>query len=508
MAPLLGLLALFLLLSARYGAGLNLWGDEAYSLNVAAKSVGEILAADPFHLPTYYLLLQPLVGFFPPGNELALRLIHALIFSIGLGFCWRIAQSLLGRGWALWGVMILTILLPNYIFYATNIRMYALLFAASLAFLWTAFRLLTPGVPKRRAMAWHLLAALLCALVDWPGLLVVGITWLALILLRRRWLLARGWWNGRTVAVLGALAATAVLVLWEPLWRLIVAWPSSARTAAGGLGLGALARTLFFSSRPLLDLVYPPVYPLLLNGLLWLLLVLAVSVAAVVLWRGGDGRQRLVVLLAFSWLVAAPFGLAVTRVFLPAQFFLLLCLALALQRLIQARRRPLALLLWSCLIAVGLANLQQAIFPTLRLYSRIPFAAIARDAIAAAGDRNLATIAVSRHTLNALSVERFARPQLAPSQRLRLLDSEPVCASFPRGTFVYVQLMAEDGEDSDPRRICGEGVAVQVETLRSYVPFAELGYNRLWEANLKDRGEAAARLQLVSIPAAAGAPGL
>jgi hypothetical protein len=42
---------------------------------------------------------------------------------------------LLGRGWALWWVMILTILLPNYIFYATNIRMFALLFAASLALL-------------------------------------------------------------------------------------------------------------------------------------------------------------------------------------------------------------------------------------------------------------------------------------------------------------------------------------------------------------------------------------
>ena len=169
MAPLLGLLVLFLLISARYGAGLNLWGDQAYSLNVAAKSVGEILAADPFHLPTYYLLLHPLVGFFPAGNELPLRLIHALIFSIGLGFCWRIARSLLGRGWALWGVMILTILLPNYIVYATNIRMFALLFAASLALLWTAHCLLTPGVNKRRAMAWHLLAALLCALVDWPA---------------------------------------------------------------------------------------------------------------------------------------------------------------------------------------------------------------------------------------------------------------------------------------------------------------------------------------------------
>jgi hypothetical protein len=250
------------------------------------------------------------------------------------------------------------------------------------------------------------------------------------------------------------------------------------------------------------------VYPLLLHGLLWLLLVSAVSVAAVVLWRGGDGRQRLVVVLAFSWLLAAPFGLAVTRVFLPAQFFLLLSLALALQRLIHAQRRPLALLLWTCLIAVGLANLQQAILPTLRLYSRIPFAAIAQDALAAAGDRNLATIAVSRHTLNALALERFARPQLAPSQRLRLLDVRPVCGSFPRGTFVYVQLMEEDGEDSDPRRICGEGVAVQVETLRSYVPFAELGYNRLWDGYLKDRGEVAARLQLVTIPAAVRAPGL
>ena len=150
MAPLLGLLALFFLITARYGAALNLWGDEAYSLNVAAKSVGEILAADPFHLPTYYLLLHPFVGFFPAGNELPLRLIHALIFSIGLGFCWRIARLLLGRGWALWGVMILTILLPNYIFYATNIRMFALLFAASMALLWTAFRPLTPSVHKRR----------------------------------------------------------------------------------------------------------------------------------------------------------------------------------------------------------------------------------------------------------------------------------------------------------------------------------------------------------------------
>jgi len=70
MAPLLGLLALFFLIAVRYAAALNLWGDEAYTLNVAAKSVGEFLAADPFHLPTYYLLLHPIVGF-PPRQRVA-----------------------------------------------------------------------------------------------------------------------------------------------------------------------------------------------------------------------------------------------------------------------------------------------------------------------------------------------------------------------------------------------------------------------------------------------------
>ncbi|MFN7677879.1 MAG: hypothetical protein ACK5QW_04695 [Cyanobacteriota bacterium] len=136
MAPTVGLLALFLLICARYGAAV-------------------------------YLALHPVVAFFPAGDELPLRLIHAGMFIIGLLFCWRIAQSLLGRGWELWGIVLLTILLPNYIFYATNIRMYAPLFAASLAFLWTSFRLLSPGGDKRRWMAWHLLAALLLLRRRW-----------------------------------------------------------------------------------------------------------------------------------------------------------------------------------------------------------------------------------------------------------------------------------------------------------------------------------------------------
>jgi hypothetical protein len=65
-APLLGLLAIFFLITARYGAALNLWGDEAYSLNVATKPVGEILAADPPFTcpPTTCCCIQSL-AFFP-----------------------------------------------------------------------------------------------------------------------------------------------------------------------------------------------------------------------------------------------------------------------------------------------------------------------------------------------------------------------------------------------------------------------------------------------------------
>jgi hypothetical protein len=552
MAPLLGVLAIFLLICASYGARLHLWGDEAYSLLVAAQPVEAILAADPFHLPTYYLALHPLVGWFPAGRELPLRLLHALTFCLGLVFCWRIARLLLGRSRALWGVMGLTILLPNYIFYATTIRMYAPLFAASLAVLWTAFRLLEPGGDKRRLLAWHGLMALFCVLVDWPGLLLVALTWAALIGLNRRalWAWCRSWCGrqrrGWPLVGAGLLLAAIAAVLREPILRLLLEWPSSRVGGLGDLSLAALAKSLFFQIRPLLDLVYPPVYPLALNGLLWLLLMVAVPVAAVVVWRGGDPRERLVVVLALSWLVGSPLGMAVTRAFLPSQFFVLLSLALALQRLngrhypnpspllrsgalphpgpaqrqphpsasppaqpsSSRRPGPLALLLWTCLLAVGLANLQQAVAPTLRLYSRIPYAAIAREALAAARARDLPLIAVSRHTLNGLSVERFARPLLTGSQELRLLAVKPDCAAFPRGRFVYVQLMPEDGEASDPGEACAGQASVAVETLRAYVPFAELAYNPLWVSNLRDRRQAgaAARLLVVTISGTADDP--
>lgn len=503
------LLLVFLLVCARYASLIHLWGDETYSLNLAARDWPSILGEDPFHLPTYYFLLHPFVGLFPPGTEIFLRLCHVLIFVIGLVFCWRIAQSLLGRGWALWIVIGLTILLPNYIFYATNIRMYAPLFAVSLAFLWTAFRLLEPGGAQGRTLIWHLLTALLCAALDLPGLLLVAFTWLALILLRGRSLINRLPLKRWGIAWLAVLALLTLVLFHDPIRRVLLAWPSVGAMAPGSLTLRAFAKSLFFQIRPALDLVYPPDYPLVLNAVIWLLLIIALPIAAIVLWRQGDASERLVTLLASYWLVGSPLGLSVTRAFLPAQFFMLLMLALALQQLHHHRRT------WGCLLAlalsvVGLANVQQVISPTLRLYSRIPYPLISRQALSLASVRRIPRIAVSRHTLNALSIERFALPLLAPSQQLLLLDSRPECASFPRGTFVYVQLMEEDGEQSDPRRACQGQARVQVTPVQTYVDFDDLAYNPLWSSSLRDRGgqEVAARLEIVTVidPAHATAP--
>ncbi len=191
---LIGFLVVFLLISARFGALVQLWGDETHSLNVAAQPLDAILAADPFHLPTSYLSLHLLAPLFPAGLE----------------------------------------------------------------------------------------------------------------------------------------------------------WPTKRMGASGSLSMAGLARSLFFQIRPLLCKL-------------------------LALQRGGRGRRL--------W---AP-------------------------------------LLWGCLVAVGLANLQQVVAPTLRLYSQIPYPAIARDAVAAASERQLPQIAISRHTLNALSVERFARPHLAAGAHLQIV---------------------------------------------------------------------------------------
>jgi hypothetical protein len=129
-APLQALLlAVFLALCWRYAGGLNLWGDEAYSLDFVE---GQTTVVDPSHLPTYYALLKLLTRFVPGTNELALRMLHALAFALGLLFAALAVQRITRSARIALLSLGLAVLLPDFHFYATNLRMYSWLFLATM----------------------------------------------------------------------------------------------------------------------------------------------------------------------------------------------------------------------------------------------------------------------------------------------------------------------------------------------------------------------------------------
>jgi len=482
-------IALFLLIASFYASQLGLWGDEAFSLDRAARSWSGILAVEDTHLPTYYLLLHPLLALTGKGAdaELTLRILHAVCFSVGLLFCWLILRNLRLRP-LLTGVMMLnTIMLPNYIFYATNLRMYTPLFALSMSFCWQALRLLAKPQWVYQDVILLCLAGIAVIILDYPGLFLVVTVGLFLVIER-----------------FGLLRKPGKLLLWLTLLCVVLAilvlrnglgayadWPVLRAMALPEASPRALAKLIFFSIRPILDIVYPPVYPVWINILLWVILLLAFAISIRVLWRWGGSRERLIVILALYWLLATPLGVSFTRFFLPAQFFAMLTMVLVLERAMLQNRLVIATVLSLSLFATGLANLQQVLSPSVRIYSRIPYQEVAKDAVELATARNLDTIVVSRHTLNALSIERYLRPQLQAGQQMRFLKAKPSCASYPEGEFLYVQLMPEDGESSDPRVLCKDRGNLQVEDIKQYVPFEELGYNQLWRSSLRDKADGA-----------------
>jgi len=138
-----GLLALFFGFCAYYATQISLWGDEAFSLQLAARSWSEMLAVPETHLRTYYLLLKEANAAIAPGCEriFLLRLFHALLFAGGLAFGCTLA-SRLAKPTVVLGALGLAVVLPPFIYYATNIRMYALLFLTAMGYFAAVARVL------------------------------------------------------------------------------------------------------------------------------------------------------------------------------------------------------------------------------------------------------------------------------------------------------------------------------------------------------------------------------
>jgi mannosyltransferase len=113
----------------------SLWMDEALSVHQASYTLREILVTrvDPVHPPLYYVLLHGWVDWFGDG-ETAVRMLSAL-FSIAnialLYFLMRRLQERRSDPMPLFAAALLT-LSPINIWYAGEVRMYALLTTLSL----------------------------------------------------------------------------------------------------------------------------------------------------------------------------------------------------------------------------------------------------------------------------------------------------------------------------------------------------------------------------------------
>lgn len=186
----------------------SLWYDEAVSVSLAQRSTVDLIArtAGDIHPPGYYLLLHAWRAASAPTLRHGLEFLYAwpsLAASLaGLALLCALGRRALGRPAALLAV-ILAALSPFQLWYAQEVRMYALAGALGLLCLWASLRWITDGSGR-----WLALLALASAagmyVLYYFAFLLAGLTVTALAI------------SGsvrRFLAWLGALAVAALLYL-------------------------------------------------------------------------------------------------------------------------------------------------------------------------------------------------------------------------------------------------------------------------------------------------------
>ena len=277
----------------------SLWYDEAVSVWLAQKPLAAMIAhtAGDIHPPGYYLLLHlwQIVATPTPahGLEYLFAWVSVAASMVSLALLWVVGRRLLGAGVALAGVAAAA-LHPYHIWYAQEVRMYALGGALALLALWATLRWLESG--QRRWLAVYVLSAAagLYSLYYFVFAMVgIGV---GVLLLRPS---ARRYWGW-----LGAHVAVALLFApWLPLfWRQAIdppvppwraPWNSAAEVTAA---LREAVAALMIGQTP--------VGPLWV----WALLALVVALAAIAVTRQ---RRGLLALLAYIFVpIALLFGVS------------------------------------------------------------------------------------------------------------------------------------------------------------------------------------------------------
>jgi hypothetical protein len=106
---------------------LNLWGDEAYSLDLANAAYRSIWLFSDNHTPAHFLLLKAMASLAGASyaQEPLLRMLHVPFFLAGFIFGYRTMKRAFGSSALAALALLLAMLLPMFPYYATNLRMYA-----------------------------------------------------------------------------------------------------------------------------------------------------------------------------------------------------------------------------------------------------------------------------------------------------------------------------------------------------------------------------------------------
>ncbi|MGK7878062.1 MAG: hypothetical protein AB4426_33575 [Xenococcaceae cyanobacterium] len=484
-----GLFIVFFLFCWRYAGQITLWGDEAFSLIQTTQPW--FLMQDIVHLPTYQWILKAITSVVGDGDEVLLRSLHVFPFIVGLGFGISTVQRVFKdhRITILTGV--LAIALPNYIFYATNLRMYSLLFMTEMAFIDAVSRaIVSKRSPSNLTLIWIVVSGLALICTDYAGVIyyVPGVFFLGVraVLFRR----IRPFLASLIPSVfLLVIALNSIQNIRE-----IAQWNIAESQGLSWTGIGDAVKWLYLAFRPALDIIYSAGLPLLVAlalPCLWLLLVFFVSLQLFIRSPHRIEERDWILFVALLWLPLIPSGYNFTRLFLPSQLFMIAVVVWGLFYL----NGYLKGLVLAILVAIGIVNLTQLVQPTLRLYNLIPYRLIAEDIVEFSEQYNVTQILLSDNSHNTLSVQRYLQSmQSARGLKVHRLPQTraQIASAVDSQPFLFVSHMDESGQFVNIPKL----YPTQSQLLSGYIKLENLPYNRFWKQRLLNRSSQPYAVQL------------
>lgn len=461
-----------------YSFKLNLWGDEAYSLNLIEKSWQQIYSTVDVHLPTYYFGLKVLTSIFEITNELTLRLIHAAVFSAGLFVGYQIVFRLSNSGKKALSLLLVSIVSPSFIFYATNLRMYAPLFLLAMIYLFYLIKFFRRDLAVTKK-DWFLYSLSSSALIlsDYPGIILflVGSALLAWKLVEVK----------KIKLISLSLTPLLTLVVYLPLLltlsssflnRKLTSFPIP------NLSFLEFGKLIYERLNPSFDLFVVSQPNPFLALVVPVLFTLGLFVNNFIFLSQKKFQTKfnlvIVVTLGFYWILAIPFGQIASRVFLPSLFFLPACLLFMTPFLPKFMNRVNIILLF-CLFG---SSLLQVIQPTLRFYSLIPYKSVASETLKLAQTENTNHILLTDNSLNQLSIRRYI--DKSKSSRIQTMFMPTKLGAVLPDSFILVSHLGESRNFFNVKKLEKK---YQVRPAKKYIELASLPFNSVRKTQIKDR---------------------